>query len=113
LADPIAYALALLAGCMQAGGVIITSAADLKGHLGEQVDVKGPAFNAKLGPIVEVDKVPVYCLEIPEWPASMMGKPAVVHGKLELTEEFKAPNPYAAGTGGAVFVLRGCKSKPM
>lgn len=85
-----------------------------KAHVGQEVDVRGTARDAKLGPVIVVASgTPIYCLGVPEWPDKVSGKDVVGHGKLELTDEFTAKQPDAAGTGGPVYVLRACQYKPL
>ena len=92
---------------------VVTDEAAAKAQVGHEVDVRGTAGNAKLAAALLLPgRTPVYCLGLEEWPDAVNGKEVTAHGKLELTDEFKAPAG-AAGTGGPVYVLRSCQYKPL
>lgn len=90
----------------------VSDAATAAANAGKPAAVKGKAGNAKLGAVVMMtDRVPVYCTPLESWPSEVNGKTVTAHGKLEQTDEFAA-GPGAAGTTGAVWVLRDCKYDP-
>jgi hypothetical protein len=70
--------------------------------------VIGTARTAKLAPAVILeDGTPVYCLGVDAWPATVDGTRVTATGMLQATAEF-AGGLGEAGSGGAVWVLRGC-----
>ena len=79
--------------------------------IGTRVRVRGTAQNDKLSAVVEAKGLAVYCLDLEGWPADQVGKPAVIEGTLERTDQFAArPSDGLAsqGTTGSVFVIRRC-----
>jgi hypothetical protein len=94
------------------GAADVVDATTAKAAVGKQVIVRGTAKAAKLGPVVIVADLVVYCLSFPDWPAGVSGQHVAAHGLLQLTDEFasqKGPNgEVSEGTSGSVFVLREC-----
>lgn len=85
----------------------MTKAADAVGMPPAEKFVTGTARTAKLAAaVILIDGTPVYCLGV-TWPAALEGKPVTATGMLEATAEFAAGDG-AAGTQGAVWVLRDC-----
>jgi len=96
---------------------VVADASHVDENLGKTVVVRGNAGNAKISAAVVVGKLVVYCLGVDSWPNDVSGKTVDAKGKLEKTSEFTAPPPgpdgvVAAGTGGDVYVLRGCTFTP-
>jgi len=98
-----------------AAPVLVPDRATAEAHQGEQVEIHGMAGNAMLGAAVVVGPgFVVYCLGYDSW-AAVAGQQVVARGTLELTTEFAADSDGdepAAGTSGAVWVLRGCAPDP-
>ena len=94
--------------------VVVSDPEGAKAHVGQEVDVRGTARDAKLGPVIILASgMPIYCFAMREWPDKVSGKDVLGHGKLELTDEFTAKRPDMAGTGGPIYVLRACQYKPL
>lgn len=88
---------------------VVTDRDSATANAGKPARVEGTARNAKLAAaVVLADRMPVYCLGVDSWPSDVDGKPVKASGKLEQTEEFAADDG-AAGTSGAVWVLRDCR----
>lgn len=96
-----------LAGSGASARVEIADVAELEPNRGKEVDVKGTARNAKLAAAIVLPGAPIYCLGLDGWPSDVANKPVLAHGTLEHSDEFAAEGG-AAGTSGAVWVLRGC-----
>jgi hypothetical protein len=89
---------------------VVSDAAGATAQAGREVLVQGIARNAKLGAAVINDDLQVYCLALGRWPAEASDQPVAVHGRLELSDEFVAPDDGTrAGTAGPVWVLRDCQ----
>jgi len=76
-----------------------------------RVRVQSIAQNDKLSAVIEARAVTVYCLDLRGWPADQVGKPAVIEGTIERTDQFEArPSDGLAsqGTTGSLFVIRRC-----
>jgi hypothetical protein len=90
----------------------VIDAASAKAAIGKQVTVRGTAKAAKLGPVVVVADLIVYCLSFPDWPSGVSGQHVAAHGLLQLTDEFAShqgpDGEVSQGTSGSVFVLREC-----
>lgn len=89
---------------------IITEGRAAEEHLGERVEVRGTAKNAKISAVVVAGDLIVYCLGVDSWPSAIANSQVAAHGTLEQTSEFAAPQDgESAGTAGAVYVLRSCE----
>ena len=90
----------------------VTDSDSAKANVGKTVQVAGTALNAKLGPVVETGGLVVYCMGRQEWRSEQLGKPIVVTGLLEQTDDFKAQEGpdgmQSAGTAGNDWVIRNC-----
>jgi len=77
--------------------------------IGKRVRVVGTAQNAKLGAVVEGERLVVYCEGLDSWPAAQVGKPVTVTGVLTRTDDFKATvGPHgeiSQGSAGGDWVL--------
>ena len=94
-----------------AAPLVVTDRASAQASAGKQVEVRGTADDAKLGALITVGTLYVYCLGVDRWPAAVAGKTVAARGLLEHTDEFaeeRDPNLPSAGTAGAVWVLRAC-----
>jgi hypothetical protein len=89
--------------------------ASVTASLGTPVRVRGTAQNDKLSAVIEGRGVTVYCLDLERWPADRIGKPAIIEGTIERTDQFTAhPSDGLAsqGTSGAIFAIRRCTPVP-
>jgi hypothetical protein len=91
---------------------VVSDGAAAQAQLGNSVDVKGTAGNAKLGAVITSGDLVVYCDRLPQWSAELDGKPVTGHGVLEHRADAKAqqgPNgEISQGTNGPIWVLRNC-----
>ena len=51
-------------------------------RVGEQVELRGTAHNAKAGAVVVVDGEPIYLRDVAAWPDEQLGKSVTVSGRL-------------------------------
>lgn len=95
------------------GAPVVSDSDSAKAAIGKTVQVAGTALNAKLGPVVSVGGLVVYCFGRQEWSTAQVGTQITVTGTLEQTDEFKAEvgpdGEQSAGTGGRDYVIRDCK----
>lgn len=89
----------------------VDDVAGVKTSIGTPVRVRGTAQNDKLSAVLEARGVTVYCLGLAHWPADRIGKPAIIEGTIERTDQFAAhPSDGLAsqGTSGSIFAIRRC-----
>ena len=93
--------------------IVVHDSTGAKAHIGKLVAVKGIARDARISAAIVADDLVVYCPGLANWPGGMSGKPVLVHGRLEQTDEFSAKRgpggELSAGTDGAVWALRDCR----
>ena len=77
---------------------------------GQMIEVTGVAVNARLSAALQSESMLYYCIEIPEWPPSVVGKRVLVRGRLEKSDQFKArtgpSGERTAGTAGGDHLLK-------
>ncbi len=91
---------------------VVADAATANAGLGSSVDVRGTAGNAKLGAVITLPGLVVYCDRLQQWPAELDGKPVTGHGVLEQNPDAEAKRAangeISQGTDAPIWVLRNC-----
>jgi len=93
----------------------IDDVAGVRASIGTPVRVRGTAQNDKLSAVLEARGVTIYCLDLEHWPADRIGKPVIIEGTIEHTDQFAAhPSDGLASqsTSGSFFVIRRCTAVP-
>jgi hypothetical protein len=85
--------------------------AGVTASMGTRVRVRGIAQNDKLSAVIHARGATVYCLDLEGWPADRVGKPAIIEGTIERTDQFAirpSDGLTMQGTSGSILVIRRC-----
>jgi hypothetical protein len=80
--------------------------------VGTRVRVAGTAVDDKASAVVDAGALSVHCLDLGHWSADRLGRPVVVEGTLESTDELEARTTSTGlvtqGRRGNAYVIRRC-----